>query len=161
MIGAFYARVFRHRLPGRDNTWIMLFMAHVQDRSGLFLAWSKDGRSWQTRREPVLLPDPPIQHLCAPWFCARDGRFFIVCHADTPIGQDRYKVMTDIVAYETDASFSHPSFAQCILRRDVAGQDNLRISDPCFLEEDGTLYLFHTIGTRLNQRIALATATAG
>jgi hypothetical protein len=157
-IGAFYARVFRHRLPGLDNRWIMLLMGHLEDRAGLFLAWSKDGRGWETRRAPVLIPEPPLNHLCAPWFCERDGRFFIVCHADTPIAEDRFKVMTDIVAFEADAGFTRTEFSEYLLRREAAGPDNLRVSEPCFLEAEGQVYLFHTTGTRLNQKIALATA---
>jgi hypothetical protein len=42
--------------------------------------------------------------------------------------------------------------------RRVFGNENLRISDPCLLIEDETLYLFAAIGPRLNQSIGLATA---
>ncbi len=156
--GAFYARVFRHRLPGRDNTWIMLLMGHLEDRAALFLAWSRDGREWTTRREPVLVPEPPLAHLCAPWFCTRDGRHVIVCHADTPIGGQRFEVTTDIVAFATDADFRQVVYAEHLLRRADAGPGNLRVSDPCFLADGDRLFLYHTIGTRLNQRIALAVA---
>ncbi len=157
-VGAFYARVFRHQLPGLDNIWIMLLMGHLEDRAALFLAWSKDGRTWTTRRAPILVPEPPLAHLCAPWFCTRNGRHYIVCHADTPIATNKFEVMTDIVAFETDAAFSQVTFAEYLLKRQDAGTDNLRVSDPCFYSEDGKLYLYHTIGTRLNQRIALAVA---
>jgi hypothetical protein len=156
--GAFYARVFRHRLPGLDNAWIMLLMGHLEDRAALFLAWSKDGREWTTRREPVLVPEPPLAHLCAPWFCERDGQYFIVCHADTPIGGMRFEVTTDIVAFSTDADFRQITYAEHLLHREDAGADNLRVSDPCFLADGGKLWLYHTVGTRLNQRIALAVA---
>ena len=70
----------------------------------------------------------------------------------------RFVVTTEIVAFATDADFRDVAYAEHLLRREDAGPDNLRVSDPCFLADGDRLFLYHTVGPRLNQRIALAVA---
>ena len=50
---ASYARIFRYPIPGKDNRYIMLVMGNNRGTRRIYLAWSKDGRSWETRRTPL------------------------------------------------------------------------------------------------------------
>jgi hypothetical protein len=43
--------------------------------------------------------------------------------------------------------------------RGVIAPENRRFSSPCFLEENGKIYMFFTVGKRCNERVGLAIAT--
>ncbi|MEI6502068.1 MAG: hypothetical protein WCP21_13705 [Armatimonadota bacterium] len=57
-IEASYAHVFRHAIPGQGNRYVALVRGSLGGTRHVFLAWSKDGRTWEPRPEPLLSPPP-------------------------------------------------------------------------------------------------------
>ena len=159
--GAFYARVFPTPEGDPARRWVMFLMGHIManDEAAIFAAWSPDGRSWATVPEPLVRAGRG-NSVCAPWLARIGDRDILLCHADRPMGAggNRFDPHTDIVAYEMTAELSHAEWIGPLLTREAISPDNARASDPCLVEHDGRFWLFHTIGRRLNQRIAVSTA---
>jgi len=156
----FYGRVFEHRLPSKDNAYIMLVVRSSNQgphKRGIYLSWSKDARRWS--------PPVPVNGLsgadATAWspclFHLRD-KYYIAYHADVSAIASDPKPHTDIRVDEFDADFVVRKPLGVMLDRRLFGADNARVSDPLVLVEGETVYLLTAIGDRLNQSIALATA---
>jgi hypothetical protein len=65
---------------------------------------------------------------------------------------------TDLHISEVDPAFQHVRYIGIFYDRRSVSPDNVAQMSPCFVEENGKLYLFTNIGPRLHQKIALAIA---
>lgn len=148
-----YARVHRCDLPGSDARWIMLLMGHRRGNRPILFASSRDGCKWTTRREPLIMPPPGYGNIGSPWYFPWRGKHYILAHTH-PEGDER--PCASIHAYEVDEAFTRTRHLGRLYDRRSVSPDNQCHFDAHPIEEDGVLYLVTTIGTRLNQRIALA-----
>ncbi|MDR3709402.1 MAG: hypothetical protein P4L33_13965 [Capsulimonadaceae bacterium] len=148
-----YARIFRYDLPGTDARWIMLLMGNCGGNRPIFFASSRDGRTWTTKREPLILPPPGYADVGSPWHFPWQGKHYILLHAHED-GENR--PFSSIHAYEVDAAFTETRRLGLFYDRSSVSPENERHSDVFTIEEDGTLYLVTDIGMRLHQKIALA-----
>lgn len=153
---ASYARVFEHPRPTPEARYVMLLMGHTVPAARIYIAFSADARRWRCRRE-VFIDLPPgtgVENVCSPWYLPWRGRHYVLYHGDLPGFQ------TNVYATEVGADFTLNRFAGLFYDRRAAGPDNLRVADPCVIEEGGRLRLFISTGPRLSQDIAVATAQA-
>ncbi|MCU0874733.1 MAG: hypothetical protein MUE50_20570 [Pirellulaceae bacterium] len=149
---ASYARIQRHSLPGKDNRYIMLVMGNNGGTRKIYLAWSKDGRTWETRRTPFLEPQTKTGQLAAAWHLPFRGKHFLIYHD--------YGPQTDLHACEVDAAFEQPKYLGLFYPHDASDPHNVAQMSECFIEENGKLYMFTNVGPRLSQKIALAIASS-
>ncbi len=154
-----YARVFRYSLPAKDNRWIMLWSGMKADSLRIYLAWSKDGRDWTAQDEPLISPPSleHIHHLCSPFYFPHQGKHYVLYHADF-FPPDVDGMLTDVLATEVGAAFDRQRFAGTVYRHTAVSESNYRESDPFLVREGNRWYLFTSIGKRLNQSLAVATA---
>jgi len=156
----FYGRVYEHRLPSKDNAYIMLVVrssnqgAHKQ---AIYLSWSKDARRWST---PVSIIEPYGDALAAwsPCLFRLGDRYYVAYHTEFKGSANDPKPHTNIWVDEFDADFSVRKPLGEMLEHHLFGADNDRVADPVVLVEGDTAYLAVSIDTWFNQRIALATA---
>lgn len=151
---ASYGRVFRHRLPDNDNRYIMLLMGNDHDTRRIYLAWSKDGRKWETRPQPLMNPPPGTDQVAGAVLLTWAGRNYLIAHANN--SQAAFNSGFDLYAAETDTALLAVSPARRFLDRTFVNATNPAVMSPCFLEDSGRLYLFFNIGPRLQNKIALA-----
>jgi hypothetical protein len=149
-----YARVFEHSLPDKGARYVLLAMGNNHGTRRLYLAWSADARTWETRREPVVspLPDLPDGQTSAPWLMRSADGLYLLHHIDTP-GDGRSAF------YVTQCEEALTRFDTCtdVLYQPTDGlPDDGRVADVLLVEEGGELYLFYAAGKRLQGRIALA-----
>jgi predicted GH43/DUF377 family glycosyl hydrolase len=150
---ASYARVFRHTIAGKDNRYLMLLMGNDRGTRKIYLALSKDGRKWETQREPLFGPEAKMGQLCQAWLLPWQGKQYLVYHDYSEKG-------TDLHISEFDPAFQHVRYIGLFYDRRSVSPNNVAQMSPCFVEEAGKLYLFTNIGPRLHQKIALAIADA-
>jgi hypothetical protein len=163
-----YARVFRHTMPSTGSRYVMLFAGlkyfpgswDLYESHGLYSAWSMDARQWHVEGKPIVshLDIEDTAFVWSPFLFSWKAKLYVIFHKDLfdatlPGGMD-----TDLYCVEVDADLHPVGPLRLFCSRRVFGNENLRISDPCLLIEDETLYLFAAIGPRLNQSIGLATA---
>ena len=101
---ASYARVFRYTLPGKDNRYIMLLMGNNQGTRRIYLAWSKDGRTWETRRTPLLDPPAGTNQIAQAWYFPWQGRHYLIFHGHL----DSFQT-ANLYAAEIDPAFERPT----------------------------------------------------
>ena len=153
---ASYARVFRYTLPGKDDRYIMLLMGNNQGTRRIYLAWSKDGRTWEARQTPVVDPPPGTGQVAQAWYFPWRGRHYLIYHGHLT---DSFQI-ANLYASEIDPAFERPKLLGLFHEHTTASPDNVAQMSPCFLEANGKIYMFTNIGPRLNQKIALAVADA-
>jgi len=154
---ASYARVFRYTLPSKDNRYIMLLMGNNGGSRRIYLAWSKDGRTWETRRTPLLDPPPGTGQIAQAWYFPWRGRHYLIYHGHLT---DSFQT-ANLYASEIDAAFERPKYLGLFWDHTTVSPDNVAQMSPCFLEAGDKIYMFTNIGPRLNQKIALAVAEVG
>jgi len=153
---ASYARVSRYTLPGKDNRYIMLLMGNNRGTRRIYLAWSKDGRTWESRRTPLVDPPPGTGQIAQAWYFPWRGRHYLIYHGHLT---DSFQT-ANLYASEIDPAFERPTFLGLFHDHTTAGPNNVAQMSPCFLEAQGKIYMYTNIGPRLNQKIALAVAEA-
>jgi len=163
-----YARVFRHTMPSTGSLYVMLFASlkywpgswDSYESHGLYFAWSTDARQWHVEGKPIVshldIEDTAI--VWSPFLFSWKAKLYVIFHKDLfdaalPGGMD-----TDLYCVEVDADLHRVGPLRLFCSRRLFGNENRRISDPCLLFDDETLYLFAAIGPRLNQNIGLVTA---
>ena len=156
---ASYARVFRHPIAGTDTRYVMTFMANERGTRKVFLACSPEGESWHVRREPLLAPPPGTDQMGPGWLFPFRERTLLIAFANRSDSCDIYDPLSDLYLYTVDDALHSATFHGMLMDHRVIAPDNARISDPCLLLEEKTLYLFINVGRRLNQRIGLAVAS--
>ncbi len=158
---ASYGRVFRYAIPGQDNRYIMLLMGNNRETRRIYLALSKDGRKWEARRTPLLDPPPGTDQVAGAWYLPWRGRHYLISHANRTSDPKAFNVDFNLYASEVDPAFEHARHLGRFFDCAAVSPTNAAVMSPCFIAEGNKLYLFYNIGPRLNQKIALATATAG
>lgn len=154
---ASYARIFRHTIPSRQNRYILMFMGNNRGTRRIYIAFSRDGRTWEAKPDPFINPPPGtgVTQICAPWYFPYEGKHYIVFHGDKP------PCLTNLYVVEVGENFDMENHIGELYDRFQISGDNERISDPFIVKEGKTWYLFGAIGKRLNERIALAIANEG
>jgi hypothetical protein len=152
--------VYAHRLPSRDNAYIMLVVRQSTQgphKQGVYLSWSPDARRWS----PPQLIIGRLEDGSSAWspclFHLQD-RYFVAYHSDIAASAADPKPHTDIRVDEFDADFTVRKPLGFMLEHRLFGEDNTRVADPQVILEGATVYLAVAIGDRLKQRIALAKA---
>jgi hypothetical protein len=150
---ASYARIFRYNIQGKDNRYIALVMCNNKGSRKIYLAWSKDGRSWDSKPAPLIEPQEKSGQLAQAWLLPWRGKQYLIYHDYNARG-------TDLHVSDVDPSFENVKYIGMFYDHRTAGPDNVAQMSPCFIEEDGKLYMFTNIGPRLHQKIALAAGSA-
>lgn len=153
---ASYGRVFRHSLPGKDNRYVMLLMGNNRGTRRIYLAWSKDGRKWETRPTPLMDPPPGTDQVAGAVLLPWAGKYYLIAHANN--SKASFNEGYDLYAAETDAALEQVKPLGKFFERTLVPPNNPGVMSPCFLEDDGRLYMFFNIGPRLRNKIALALA---
>jgi len=134
---ASYARVFRYTLPGKDNRHIMLLMGNNRGTRRIYLAWSRDGRTWETRRSPLVDPPPSTGQIAQAWYFPWRGRHYLIYH-----GHLTHSFQTaNLYTSEIDPAFERPKLLGLFYDHTTAGPDNVAQMSPCFLEAEGKIYI--------------------
>ena len=153
---ASYGRVFRHRLPGKDNTYVMLLMGNNRGTRRIYLAWSKDGRKWLTRPKPIMDPPPGTDQVAGAVLVTFSGKHYLIAHANN--SKAAFNAGFDLYIAATDDAFEHVKPLGKFFDHTEVSAANPGAMSPCFLEDAGRWYMFFNIGPRLNNKIALAIA---
>lgn len=151
---ASYGRVFRHKLPGKDNRYVMLLMGNDHGTRRIYLAWSKDGRKWEARARPVMNPPPGTDQIAGAVLLSWAGKDHLIAHANN--SKAAFNAGFDLYAAETDPTFEHVTAPVRFIDHTFVSADNPGLMSPCFIEDAGRLCLFFNIGPRLQNKIALA-----
>lgn len=146
-----YARAFRHTIPSKGNTYVLLFMGNQSGTRKIFLAWSSDQRNWTVRQTPLITgaADGESQ-IGNPHLVLKDGIPHVIYNGSlgrmfvTRVGTE-FTEETHLGVFHTPMS-TFPDYG--------------RSAAPCFAQESGTTYMYYEAGVRLDGRIALATAPA-
>jgi hypothetical protein len=151
---ASYGRVFRHSLPGKDNRFVMLLMGNDRGTRRIYLAWSQDGRKWDTRPTPLMNPPPGTDQVAGAVLLPWAGKLLLIAHANN--SKAKFNEGFDLYAAETDAALEQIKPLGKFFDRTLVSPSNPGVMSPCFLEDDGRLWMFFNIGPRLRNKIALA-----
>jgi len=154
---ASYARIFRYKIPEKQNKYIMMLMGNNNGTRRIYLAWSDDGRNWDTRREPFINPPPGTgaNQVCAAWYFSYNGNQYIVFHGDK-MQESLSDILTNLYIVETGRNFKSVEHLGKFYDRHQITCENERVSDPCLIRENGNWYLFSSAGPRLHQYLVLA-----
>ena len=155
---ASYGRVFRHRLPGRDNTYVMLLMGNDRGTRRIYLTWSKDGRKWEARPTPVMDPPAGTDQVAGAVLWSWAGKYYLIAHANN--SKAGFNEGFDLYAAETDAAFEHVKPLGRFFDHTQVSPANPGVMSPCFIEDDGRWCMFFNVGARLKNKIALAIAAS-
>ncbi len=156
---ASYGRVFRHPLPGKDNRYVMLLMGNDRGTRRIYLAWSKDGRHWETRLAPLINPPPGTDQVAGAVLLTWGDRHYLIAHAND--SKANFNQGYDLYLAETDAALERCNYLGQFLGHTFVSPTNPAVMSPCFIEDDGRLCLFFNIGPRLQNKIALAISEGG
>jgi len=151
---ASYGRVFEHQLPHADNRYVMLLMGNNQGTRRIYLAWSKDGRTWAARPQPVFNPPPGTDQTAGAVLFPWRGKNYLVAHAND--SQATFNAGFDLYAAEVDPGFERIGPAVKFFDHLQVNATNEAAMSPCFIEEGGRWFMFFNIGARLHNQIALA-----
>ncbi|SDS45289.1 twin-arginine translocation signal domain-containing protein [Jiangella sp. DSM 45060] len=146
-----YARVFRHTIPSKSNTYLMLFMGNQAGTRKIFLAWSNDQRAWSVRQTPVVSPaaDGEAQ-IGNPHLVIKDGVPHVIYNGSSG----------PIYVTRVGAEFDQEAHLGVLHRGSAGFPDHGRTAAPSFAQEGGTIHMFTESGPRLDARIARSTAPA-
>ncbi|MCU0916561.1 MAG: hypothetical protein MUC88_18655 [Planctomycetes bacterium] len=155
---ASYGRVARYNLPGKDNRYIMLLMGNNRGTRRIYLAWSKDGRQWETRRTPLMDPPPGTDQVAGAWYLPWQGKHYLIVHANRAADPGAFNVNFNLYVAEVDAAFERTQHLGLFYSRTAVSPANEAVMSPCMVAEGNRLYMFLNIGPRLHNKIALAVA---
>ncbi len=155
---ASYGRVFRYTLPGKDNRYVMLLMGNNRETRRIYLAWSRDGRRWETRGTAVMDPPPGTDQVAGAVYLPWQGRHYLIAHANRTADPGSFNVNFNLYIAEVDATFEQTKHLGLFYARTAVSADNEAVMSPCIVAEGDKLYMFVNIGPRLHNRIALAVA---
>ena len=157
---ASYARVFKYTIPEKDNKFIMMLMGNNNGTRRIYLAWSDDGRDWNTRKNPFINPPKAagVNQICSPWYFPYNGKNYVIFHGRKVEHKSSSKIVSMYVV-EVNNNFNSLNYLGKFYDPHQISNDNKRISDPCIIREKDQLFLFGTAGPRLNQYIFLATSS--
>lgn len=150
-----YARVFAHPLPDRGAQYVLIMMGNNRGTRRLYLAWSPDGRTWETQRAPMVSPPAGLDdgQTSAPWLeRGDDGNLYILHHCDNAVNGTADFYITacsdDLTEFGTPELFHKAT---------TGPPDDGRVCDIVLQRDDsGQWLLFYAAGRRLAGIIALA-----
>lgn len=153
---ASYGRVFQHRLPGKDNNYVMLLMGNDRGTRRIYLAWSRDGCKWDVRPTPVMSPPAGTDQVAGAVLLTVAGKHYLIAHANN--SKAGFNQGFDLYAAETDAAFERVRLIGKYFDHTTVSPTNPAVMSPCFIEDEGRWYMFFNIGARLQNKITLAIA---
>ncbi len=151
VIEASYARVFPWQ-----NRYVMFLMGNNQGTRNIYRADSADGRKWHARPEAYIPPPPGYGQMGPGSLLIHDGEPWLICFGNLADGPE-FEPVSDLLLYKLSPDLNQAEYHGILMPHSAAGPGNLRINDPCLLEEDGKLYLFVNLGRRLHQKIGFMT----
>ena len=152
-----YARVFPVMRSSGEAAWLMLFMGNNNGTRRIYAAWSRDGRAFESQRDPLVSPPPgtSVTQVGGPWYFESEGRHFVLFHGDQTDAKLN-DVISDIYIAEIGADFTDERHLGVYFPREQAGPGTMRVSDPCLFHDGTSEWLLMSVGPRLAQFIALA-----
>ena len=148
---ASYARVFEYTIPDKNNKYVMLLMGNNKESRKIYLAWSNDGKNWETQRTPFISPinNGTFDHkgnLSGAYYFPWEGRHYVTIHAG-----DGNQYLVE-VGENFDCEIHHGAF------HEATGDypDYGRVASRSFIQEGDTVYMFYEVGQRGSTKIALA-----
>ncbi|MDR1382789.1 MAG: hypothetical protein LBJ67_02920 [Planctomycetaceae bacterium] len=153
---ASYGRVFKYVLPGKNNKYIMLLMGNDRGTRRIYLAWSLDGRAWETRPGAVMDPPPGTDQTAGAVLFLWNGKIYIVAHANN--SRAAFNEGYDLYIGETDVSLEKVQPLGKIFERTAVFPENPAVMSPTLIELEGRLHMYFNIGSRLKNKIAMAVA---
>ncbi|TSB47463.1 hypothetical protein [Alkalicoccobacillus porphyridii] len=146
---ASYARVFEYELSGKNNQYIMMLMGNNQETRKIYLAWSDDGRNWETQQEPLISPiTGQGGNLSGAYYFPYEGNHYVTVH-----GSSGNQYVVD-VGENFDQEVHLGSFYQPI----ESTPENGRAASRSFIYSEDKLYMIYEAGQRGSTKIALAKA---
>jgi hypothetical protein len=146
-----YARVFKYTIPEKGNKYIMLLMGNNKENRRIYLAWSNNGKEWETQRTPIISPikTDTFDHkgnLSGAYYFPWEGRHYVAVHAG-----DGHQYIVE-VGENFDLAIHHGAFNK------ATGEDPEygRVASRSFLQEGDTVYMYYEVGQRGSTKIALA-----
>jgi hypothetical protein len=134
----------------------MLLMGNDRGTRRIYLAWSKDGRKWETRPTPLMDPPPGTDQVAGAVLLPWAGKHYLIAHANnSKVG---FNEGFDLYIAETDAALEHVKPLGKFFDRMLVSPTNPGVMSPCFIEDAGRLCMFFNIGARLRNKIAFAFA---
>ncbi len=155
---ASYARVFRHTTASAQGPYFMFIMGNCKGSRNIYRAWSPDGRRWETDPSPFITPPAGTNQMGPGSLFEWKGEPYLVCFANQEDSPE-YSPISDLYLYRVTPQLDQSFYLGRLMGHDEAGDGNARVSDPFLLRTSEHLYLFMSVGSRLNQKIALAVAT--
>jgi sucrose-6-phosphate hydrolase SacC (GH32 family) len=155
-----YNRVYRHE-HGSGN-YIQIIVQYHPTRQGIYIARSNDARCWKIDETPLLTPDAveDATYVWSPCLVEWQGQHYLIYHTDFHINNEisRETLCTDLYASPVNIELTECGPAEKLIdfKDWNPGLDVARVADPFVLNEDGTLYLYASIGKALNQKIVTA-----
>ncbi len=154
---ASYARVHRVLSAAGQGSYVMFIMGNHMGTRNVYRAWSKDGRRWVPDKQAFLKPPPGTGQMGPGSVLEWNGHTFLICCASLENSSVSDPV-SDLYLYEINSALDQATYLRMLISHDAVSADNPRISDPYVFEASGRVYLFVSVGHRLQQRIALAIA---
>jgi hypothetical protein len=147
-----YARVFEQSVPGKNNKYVMVFMAVTSTKPGtrkIFWGWSPNGwDQWQFQPTPLVTPtlDDGAVDIAGPAILRRNGTTYVVYNANTG----------NMYLTEVGNNFDRQNHLG-VFHRPIPS-DNGRVASPSFGSENGVEYMIYDAGPRLHTRLCIAKA---
>ncbi len=149
---ASYARVFEHELADKDNRYVMLLMGNHQGTRKIYLAWSADGREWETQQAPLISPQPGQGgNLSGAYYFPYNGKHYVTVHGGSG---NQYVV-------DVGENFDQDIHLGSYYQASQAPPENGRAASRAYIQSNGELYMVYEAGQRGSTKIALARAIVG
>ncbi|MCK0116077.1 DUF1349 domain-containing protein [Isoptericola sp. S6320L] len=144
-----YARVFPHPDPDSAYRWGMFYMQNRTDNiRRIKMAESVDGKSWDVRAEPVVVPDAATgQNVSGGNLLTWEGQHYLTYHGSSGVTYAR----------AVDPTVTEIGPQRVLHRSSGVGDDVGRVAAPEVVTEGEDTYLFYESGDRLGATIAYAT----
>ncbi|WP_166844705.1 DUF1349 domain-containing protein [Isoptericola sp. BMS4] len=144
-----YARVFPHPDPDSPYRWAMFSMQNrTDDIRRIMMSESVDGKSWEMRPDPVVVPDAETgRNVSGGNLLTWRGRHYITYHGSSGVTYAR----------EVDRTVTEIGPQRVLHRSSGIGDDVGRVAAPEFVTDRGRTYMFYESGDRLGATIAYAT----
>ena len=157
MNGGDYAHIFKYTIPRYNNKYIMLASHNNSGTRDIRLWYSNDARTWTAQSTPLFTQSTIGQAaVCSPIYVYYNGKHYVWAHGDNTT--DLSNLQTNIYSVEVGANFDLSRFVGKVYDREQVYVGNPRVGDPYVFQDNGTLYMFASVGQRLYQDIYLANA---
>ena len=160
-----YNRVYRHALSP-ECRYVMIVVSYRPGHQAISIARSPDARAWRIDPQPLITAPvvPGSRYAWSSCLWRWRQRWWLAYHVDffEPEDRDDMDPLTHIYASEVNEALTQAGSPRLLVAQEFfnPGAARGRAADPCIVEEGGRLYLFASIGRRLNQQIACADAAA-